>query len=171
MLEWNPGNANPKQKKFFESEKLYTAYGGAKGGGKTWAVRTKAMLGAYNYPGIRILIMRKTYQELQSNHIDPMLKMIIPSVCSYNGTLHNIYFENGSLIHFGHWNGETSETEYAGQEYDWIFMDEATQFTWRTFQFLGGMLRGASDVPRRMYLTCNPKLNKRGGFHYYTEKV
>lgn len=38
---WDPGEANPKQKLFFASRKLYTAYGGAKGGGKTWAVRTR----------------------------------------------------------------------------------------------------------------------------------
>ena len=153
---WNPGEANPKQKQFFASRKLYTGYGGAKGGGKTWAVRVKAMLGAYNYPGIRILIMRKTYPELQSNHIEPMIKMIIPGIASYNGSLHSIYFTNGSLIHFGHWAGDNSEQEYNGQEYDWIFMDEATQFTFRSFQFLGGLLRGVNDIPKRFYITCNP---------------
>ena len=153
---WDPGEANPKQKLFFESRKLFTAYGGAKGGGKTWAVRTKALLGAYNYAGIRILILRRTYPELQSNHIEPMLKMINTEFCSYNGSLHSIYFTNGSLIHFGHWAGEASELEYNGQEYDWIFIDEATQFTWRSFQFLGGLLRGVNDFPKRMYITCNP---------------
>ena len=153
---WDPGEANPKQKLFFASRSLYTAYGGAKGGGKTWAVRTKALLGAYNYAGIRILILRRTYPELQSNHIEPMLKMINPEFCSYNGSLRSIYFANGSLIHFGHWAGETSELEYNGQEYDWIFLDEATQFTWRSFQFLGGLLRGVNDFPKRMYITCNP---------------
>ena len=156
VLEWNPGEANPKQKLFFASRKLYTGYGGAKGGGKTWAVRTKALLGAYNYPGIRILVMRRTYPELQSNHIEPMLKLIRPELASYNGSLHTVYFVNGSLIHFGHWSGEESELEYNGQEYDWIFLDEATQFTWRAFQFLGGLLRGVNDIPKRMYVTCNP---------------
>ena len=145
-LEWDPGEANPKQKLFFASRKLYTGYGGAKGGGKTWAVRIKALLGAYNYPGIRILIMRKTYPELQSNHIEPMLKLIRSELASYNGC----------LIHFGHWSGEESELEYNGQEYDWIFLDEATQFTWRAFQFLGGLLRGVNEFPKRMYITCNP---------------
>lgn len=153
---WDPGEANPKQKQFFASRKLYTAYGGAKGGGKTWAVRTKALLGAYNYAGIRILILRRTYPELQSNHIEPMLKMINQDIAAYNGSLHTIYFENGSIIHFGHWSGENSELEYNGQEYDWIFIDEATQFTWRSFQFLGGLLRGVNDIPKRMYITCNP---------------
>ena len=156
VYEWDPGEANPKQKLFFASRKLYTGYGGAKGGGKTWAVRTKAMLGAYNYPGIRILIMRKTYPELQSNHIEPMIKLLRPELAAYNGSLHTIYFVNGSVIHFGHWSGEASELEYNGQEYDWIFLDEATQFTWRAFQFLGGLLRGVNDIPKRMYVTCNP---------------
>lgn len=155
--DWDAGEANPKQKLFFESRKLYTAYGGAKGGGKTWAVRTKALLGAYYYDGIKILIIRKTYQELQTNHIEPMLRMIHPEISSYNGALHTIYFENDSLIHFGHWNGDmVAESEYAGQEYDWIFIDEATQFTWRAFQYIGGMLRGVNDFPKRMYITCNP---------------
>ena len=114
------------------------------------------MLGAYNYPGIRILIMRKTYPELQSNHIEPMIKLLRPELAAYNGSLHTIYFVNGSVIHFGHWSGEASELEYNGQEYDWIFLDEATQFTWRAFQFLGGLLRGVNDIPKRMYVTCNP---------------
>ncbi len=155
-LVWDPGVANPKQKLFFKSRTLYTAYGGARGGGKTWALRTKAVGGAFTYPGIRILIIRKTYPELQSNHIEPILKMVPQELTSYNGTLHTMYFENGSTIHFGHWSGTVSEQEYQGQEYDWIFMDEATQFPEDAFLFLGGLLRGTGDIPRRFYLTCNP---------------
>ena len=111
QFEWNPGTANPKQKLFFESRTLYTAYGGARGGGKTWAVRTKAVGGAFRYPGIKILILRKTYPELQANHIEPILKMVPQELTSYNGTLHTLYFENGSTIHFGHWSGIASENE------------------------------------------------------------
>lgn len=62
-IGWDPGQANPKQLEFFNSRTLYTAYGGAKGGGKTWAVRTKAIGGALLNPGIRILIMRCHYPE------------------------------------------------------------------------------------------------------------
>jgi hypothetical protein len=40
------------------SRTLYTAYGGARGGGKTHAVRVKAVGGAVRWPGIRILILR-----------------------------------------------------------------------------------------------------------------
>lgn len=153
---WDPGVANPKQKLFYESRTLYTAYGGAKGGGKTHAVRTKAGLGAFTYPGIKILIMRRHYPELQSNHIEPMLKMFPSELVSYNGSLHRMYFYNGSVITFGHWTGQESENEYNGQEFDWIFIDEATQFVEREFRFLAACLRGTNDIPKRMYLTCNP---------------
>ncbi len=44
------GESNPKQELFYQSRALYTAYGGAKGGGKTHAVRTKAVGGAVRWP-------------------------------------------------------------------------------------------------------------------------
>ena len=153
---WDPGTANEKQKQFFQSRTLYTCYGGAKGGGKTWAVRTKAVGGAIRYPGIRILILRCHYPELEMNHIRPVRAAVPPDVADYNATSHILNFFNGSYIKFGHWAGDECENEYNGQEFDWIFIDEATQFTERAFNFLCGCLRGVSSVPKRMYLTCNP---------------
>lgn len=150
------GEPNPKQALFYQSRSLYTAYGGAKGGGKTHAIRIKAVGGAVRWPGIRILIIRRTYPELQQNHIEPILKLVDKKAASYNGTLHSMAFANGSLIKFGHFSGVTAEQEYQGQEYDWIFMDEATQFTEREFRFLGGCLRGVNRIPKRFYITCNP---------------
>ncbi len=100
--------------------------------------------------------MRRTYPELEQNHIRPILKMVPKTLYKYNGTNHIMTFMNGSIIKFGHWAGEMSELEYQGLEFDWIFIDEATQFTERAFNYLGGCLRGVSKVPKRMYLTCNP---------------
>ncbi len=152
------GTLNPKQERFYKSTAKYTAYGGARGGGKTHAVRVKAISGALFYPGIRILIIRRTYSELQHNHIEPILKMIPqPQVGVYNIQLHQIYFTNGSTIIFGHFNSYNSAfQEYQGQEYDWIFIDEATQFTEQEFRLLGGCLRGVNQFPKKMFLTCNP---------------
>ena len=55
------GEANPKQAAFYRSTARYTAYGGARGGGKSHAVRVLAVREAFLYPGIRILIVRRTY--------------------------------------------------------------------------------------------------------------
>lgn len=150
------GEANPKQALFYASRALYTAYGGARGGGKTHALRVKAVGGAVSWPGIKILIIRRTYPELQANHIDPIRKLVPPAMASYNGTQRQMTFYNGSTIKFGHFHSDAAEIEYQGQEYDWIFIDEATQFTERQFRVLGGCLRGVNDIPKRMYLTCNP---------------
>ena len=154
---WNPGGVNPKQKQFLESRTMFTCYGGAKGGGKTHVVRVKAIGGAIFNPGIKILIMRSTFREVDENHIQPICKEVIPlGIAKYNNMNHRLSFTNGSTIQFGNWEGEESERHYNGMEYDWIFIDEATQFTERAFNFLGGCLRGVNDFPKRMYLTCNP---------------
>lgn len=150
------GQANNKQLQFFAADTMFVGYGGAKGGGKTWAVRVAATMQALLNPGINILIMRCHYPELESNHIRPMLRMIPQEIASYNGSSHLMTFDNGSTIKFGHWVGEQSEQEYQGQEFDRIFMDEATQFSERAFQYIGGCLRGATPFKKRMYITCNP---------------
>ena len=156
-LKLDLGTVNPKQALFFESKALYTCYGGARGGGKSWAIRAKAVGGAITWPGIRILIIRRTYPELQQNHIEPIIKMVPQTIGAYNGSLRTMYFTNGSFIKFGHAQSMTAiETEYQGQEYDWIFLDEATQFTEMEFRTLGGCLRGVNEIPKRFYLTCNP---------------
>jgi len=103
------------------------------------------------------LIMRSTFREVDENHIQPICNEVIPlGIAKYNNQNHRLTFTNGSTIQFGNWEGEESERHYNGLEYDWIFLDEATQFTERTFNFLGGCLRGVNDFPKRFYLTCNP---------------
>ena len=149
------GDLNPKQKLFCQARSRYVGYGGARGGGKTYVLMRKSFGGALAYPNLRILIVRREYPELEQSIILPMRRMIPQEIASYNATMHMFFFVNGSTIKFGHY-GANDDLEYQGQEYDWIFMDEATQFTESQFRTLGACLRGATHVPRRMYLTCNP---------------
>ena len=137
------GDLNPKQKEFCQARSRYIAYGGARGGGKTHVLRLKAVMGALAYPGIRILVIRREYPELEQTVIIPMRRMVPAALAVYNGTMHMFTFANGSIIKFGHY-GANDDLEYQGQEYDWIFMDEATQFTEYQFRVLGACLRGAT---------------------------
>lgn len=151
------GSLNPKQERFLKSKTLYCAYGGARGGGKSHAVRIDSARGALQYAGIKILIIRRTYSDLQGNYVEPLNKMLPSAIAEYNSQLHQFYFLNGSTIKLGHFNSYASaSTEYQGQEYDWIFMDEATQFTEQEFRLLGGCLRGVNNFPKKFRLTCNP---------------
>lgn len=150
-------NSEP-QWQFFLSKTKYTCYGGARGGGKSWSIQRKAPLGAYHYPGIRILILRREYGDMENSIITPMLKILAPGTYSYNKTEHMINFTNGSQIKFGNMPGYGAAVEgkYQGQEYDWLFIDEATQFLESEFRGLAAIVRGANKIPKRVYLTCNP---------------
>ena len=146
---------NPKQAEFFRSRTKYTGYGGARGGGKSWAVRQKAKMLALKYAGIRILILRRTYPDLQDNHIRPMVSDC-KGFASYTDKSKTMLFVNGSTVKFGYFASQNDELQYQGQEYDIIFIDEATQFAESVFTTLKACLRGVNEFPKRIYLTCNP---------------
>lgn len=149
------GTPNAKQREFLKSKVRYTGYGGARGGGKSWAVRFKATLLALNYPGITMLVLRRTYPELLHNHILP-LQAILRDVARYKETDKTFYFPNGSRIIFGYCDSDRDVNRYQGQEYDVVFMDEATHFTEFMFDRIKVCIRGTNGLPKRFYLTMNP---------------
>ena len=70
-MQWDIGKPNPRQIEFFKARARFIAYGGARGGGKSWAVRKKAAGLALSYPGAGILIVRRTFPEPVSyTHLD-----------------------------------------------------------------------------------------------------
>lgn len=108
------GHLNPKQKLFCQSRTRYTAYGGARGGGKSHVVRVKALGGAIHNKNIKILIVRREYPELEQTMILPMRRMIPQELASYNGAMRMFTFANGSIIKFGHY-GDSDDEEYQGR--------------------------------------------------------
>ena len=146
---------NEKQQEFLLSRKRFVAYGGARGGGKSWAVRAKAILLSLKYSGIRILFLRRTLPEIRENHINPLLTLL-RGVADYKESEKAFTFKNGSRIKFGYCDSERDVLQYQGQEYDVLFLDEATQFTEFQYNTLTACIRGANTHPKRIYLTCNP---------------
>lgn len=148
-----------KQKRFLLSKTKYTAYGGARGGGKSYALRYKLVLMCLNYPGIRTLLIRRTYPELRENHIRPLMKMLCAasmSLAEYSERDKCFDFINGSRLKLGYLADDGDLLQYQGQEFDVIAIDEATQIDENAFAVLTAALRGTNDLPKRMYLTCNP---------------
>ena len=150
------GKPQPKQKEFMLARAKYVAYGGARGGGKSWAVREKAKRLALKWEGIKILILRQTYTDLRENHILPLRADLPVEIAPYKETEKSFTFLNGSRIRCSYFATDADALQYQGQEYDVIFLEEATQFTEFAFNILKACLRGANDFPKRMYLTCNP---------------
>ena len=149
------GAPNKRQREFFSSRARYTAYGGARGGGKSWALRRKLVALCLRYPGIRCLLVRRSLGELKSNHVNPLL-LEYPGILSYREGEKSLFFLNGSSIALGYCACARDCLRYQGQEYDVIAIDEATQLSEHQFSIFKACLRGVSDAPRRMYLTCNP---------------
>ena len=156
MIKLRIPKPNKKQKLFFEAKTKYVGYGGARGGGKSWAVRIKAILLALTHPGIIIMIIRRSYPELRANHIEPLRKLLPKALGRYNDSKKEFHFRNGSTILFRYCASEKDMDNYQGTEADVIFIDEATHFEEKVFRMFVACLRGVNSFPKRVYLTCNP---------------
>ena len=155
-----------KQKLFLTASTMHIGFGGARGGGKSWSVRTKAKLLALNYDGIKILIVRRTFPELVNNHIN-FLRTELYGIASYNKTEKVFTFPNGSTIKFGYCNNDKDLDQYQGAEYDVIFLDEATQLQEMWIKKITACVRGVNSFPKRVYYTCNPG----GASHGYFKRL
>lgn len=159
--DWGTPNSEP-QWKFFTATEKYICYGGARGGGKSWAIIRKAALLAYNYPGIQILIIRREYDQLENPIIQPMLKLLPVGTYQYNKTDHKLTIfagEEESIIKFSNMPdySATVEGKFQGNNWDVLMIDEATQFLESEFRGLAAIVRGNNGLPKRIYLSCNPK--------------
>jgi phage terminase large subunit len=150
------GEPNVKQEAFFTSNTRHVAYGGARGGGKSWAMRRKFVLLALNYSGLKLLLLRRTLPELRENHVIPLMGELY-GIATYKDTEKAFLFPNGSRIKLGYCDNEADVYQYQGQEYDVIGMEEATHFTESMRDFFITCNRSTrTDFKPRMYYTSNP---------------
>ena len=149
------GIPTQRQQAFFDSRARFTAYGGARGGGKSWALRRKLCAMCLRYPEIRCLLVRRSFDELKANHVLPFLREY-GALVSYSESAKALLFPNGSRIDLGYCSSDRDVLRYQGQEYDIIAIDEATHLSEYRFSIFKACLRGVKNYPRRMYLTCNP---------------
>lgn len=149
----------PKQWEFYKSRTRYTAYGGARGGGKSDVARSKAIALCAVHPGIQILFMRRTYPEIKENHLLPA-SQILNGIAKYSGIDKAFRFPNGSRLKFGYCRNDSDLLQYQGQAYDVIFLEECTQFPENVFLTMTESNRSSGMMqeyfPPRMYFTCNP---------------
>ncbi|MBQ3075229.1 MAG: phage terminase large subunit [Clostridia bacterium] len=149
----------PPQEEFFRAKARRIAYGGARGGGKSFAMRAKLVLLALRYPGIQILLLRRSFPELRENHINPLRRWLY-GIAHFRESTKEFIFASGSRIKLGYLAEESDTLQYQGQAYEVIGMEEATQFTENQYYAmteccrLSGAMR-EKFVPR-MYFTMNP---------------
>lgn len=144
------------QWKFLRDHHKYLGYGGARGGGKSWVVRVQSLSYCLSYPGITVMIIRRSYPELRENHIRPLSAMVPKQVAIYNDSAKEMRFKNGSRILFRYCAREADLNNFQGLEADVVYIDEATQLEEIVFRSLMACLRGVNNFPKRIICTCNP---------------
>ncbi|MBQ1947183.1 MAG: phage terminase large subunit [Clostridia bacterium] len=147
---------NPRQIEFFTATERHVAYDGARGGGKSWAARRKAVMLCMRYPNLKLLLLRRTMPELRRNHINP-LRMELYGYAVYKQDERAFLFPNGARLDLGYCDNEGDLNQYQGQEYDCIFFEEATNFPEEWILFISTALRTTrKDFSPRIYYTMNP---------------
>lgn len=83
------------------------------------------------YSGCDILVLRRTFTELESGAIADFKTFMPEELYTYDGTKHVATLVNGSRIVFGHCqnNKERDIEQYLGQAYPGILVDECGQFS------------------------------------------
>jgi hypothetical protein len=147
---------NPKQIQFFEADKQHICYGGARGGGKSWAMRRKFVMLSMRYAGLKLLLLRRTMPELRRNHILP-LQGELKGYAQYKADERAFLFPNGSRLELGYCDNEGDVLQYQGAEYDVIGFEEATLFPEEWIVMITTSARTTrADWRVRFYYTCNP---------------
>jgi phage terminase large subunit len=109
-------------------------YGGAAGGGKSHLLRYLAYQLGLKYKNFNILLLRRTWPELEETHIREAQREVgpnpgqIPGKCTPSNRLVEFH-TTGSILKFGHCQDEKDMTEYLSREYDLILFDELVTFT------------------------------------------
>lgn len=144
------------QWRFYNAKEDEVLFGGAAGGGKTHGQILDAFLYACDYPGIKQLVLRRTFGELEKSFIRGTLATYPKEVAKYNDSKKKWTFKNGSIVEFGYCDNEKDVYKYQSAEYDIIRFDEATHFTEFMYIYLKSRNRGVNNFPKQIKSTTNP---------------
>ena len=80
-------------------------------------------------PGIECYLFRKTYPDLEANHIRPMRLEMPIELGEWQETRKRFHFRNGSGLNFAYCERDTDVDHYQGREIHVLAVDEAAQMT------------------------------------------
>lgn len=150
----NPG----PQTRFLAASEREVFYGGARGGGKSYAMLIDP-LRYCNYAAHRAVIIRKTMPELR----DLIFKAMHLYPKAFPGTKFKsqestFYFPSGARIEFGFAESTKDVLRYQGQSYTWIGVDELPQYeSSEVLDMLRSSLRSTDpNIPIQLRATGNP---------------
>jgi hypothetical protein len=125
-------------------------YGGAAGGGKTIGLVMEAIRAAVRYPGIRVLMLRRTYDELAESLYPEFQRIGWAAALGgrWNKTDKEITFPHGSVIRLRYLESLDDASRRQGGAYQYLLIDERTLMPPGTVDVIAReRLRSAHGVP------------------------
>jgi hypothetical protein len=113
------------------------------------ALRMEGLIWCLRVPGLQVYLFRRTFPELEKNHILPSRTFFPEDVCSYKTRDRRWEFDNGSMLHFCHCQYEADVFQYQGAEIHLLLIDELTTFTEFQYDFLRSRVRCALRIPKK----------------------
>lgn len=146
------------QTEFLAASEREVFYGGARGGGKSYAMLVDP-LRYCDKQKHRALLIRRTMPELRDliNHSQQLYPKAYPGA-KWREQEKEWKFPSGARIEFGYAENLTDVLRYQGQSYTWIGIDELPQYpTQDIYNFLRSSLRSVDpEIPVFMRATGNP---------------
>lgn len=164
LTEWRP---TERQEDFFQIpyDVFEALYGGALGGGKTTALilvpillRTKnSNRQLYEHPNFIGIIFRRTFPELEKLVIDRAKHYYLPLGAVYNETKKVFTFPSGAKMFLDHMEKEKDVLRHDTNEYNYVGIDQAEQFTEFQLRYITSRIRSANtDLPTICRMGANP---------------
>lgn len=171
FTEWRP---TPRQEAFLSVpyDIFEVLYGGALGGGKSevglilpmicQTIKSKIQL--YQHPEFVGIIFRRTYQQLNKSLI-PRAEIMYEAVgAKYNETKKLFEFPDrngvskaGGKVFLSHMENEKDVLDHDTNEYNYVFIDQAEQFTEFQLRYISSRVRRSNpDLPAIYRLSANP---------------
>lgn len=132
-------------------------YGGAAGGGKTFALLLEPTR-HYKVPGFRASIFRNTFTQItMQGGMWDISQEIYPHLgAKSNESKYSWSFPSGAKVSFSYLNREADKIKYLGAQITFLGFDQLEQFSEGSFFYLIGRTRSMSNVTPYVRATCNP---------------
>lgn len=140
--DYIPVLPQPKQLAFLMLPHREAFFGGAAGGGKSWAL-LMAALQWVDIPGYSALLIRKTFSQLSQPGalISDSHLWLDETDAKWNNSLHQWRFPSGATLSFGYMDSYFDRFRYQGAAWQFIGVDEAVQLEESAYRYLASRIR------------------------------
>ena len=148
-----------KQSAFLLLDCIEAFYGGSAGPGKSDGL-LMAALQYFDWPGYNALLLRRTFADLSLPEalMDRASDWLGPTAAKWDNMAHAWRSPEGGTLTFGYLEVEKHKYRYQSAAFQFIGLDELTQFSETQYRYMFSRLRRLKgvDIPLRMRAASNP---------------